>query len=276
MTDDYLWDKSGKDDEVERLEKLLAPLAHREPRRWGLRLAAVWTATAAAVLLVIASMLMPASKPAPLSTETQEIDLGAVGRVVVEPNSRVTILKRGNDLVKLRLEVGTIHASISASTKPRLFQVETPTTTCVDLGCHYTLTVDGDGRTIVHVTTGRVAFVDGAREVYVPRGANCRAGRSGAGTPVWDDAPAPLVGAVRRYDDRAGSARDLIERCTQPRDSLMLWHLLADRDDAVVAQALDALMERGPAPVGVTREATLKRDAAALEAWKDHLSGEWW
>ena len=127
----------------------------------------------------------------------------------------------------------------------------------------------------MHVTTGRVAFVDGAREVYVPSGANCRAGRRGAGTPVWDDAPPPLVEAGRRFDDRVGTARELIEQCMQPRDSLMLWHLLADHDSAVVALALDELLKRGPAPDGVTREAVLKREAAALEAWKDRLMGEW-
>lgn len=274
VTDDYLWNRTGSDDDVERLEKLMAPLAHREAPRARLRPGAVlpFAAAVAAALLIVASIFTPA----PASTERRTIDLGAVGSVVVEPHSRVRILKQNDDLVKLRLELGTIHASISAFARPRLFQVETPTTTCVDLGCHYTLTVDRDGRSVVTVTIGQVAFVDGAREVYVPMGASCRAGTRGAGTPAWTDAPDDLLKAVHAFDDRpsAERAREVVARSTQPRDSLTLWHLLADRDAGVAALALDALEKRG-APDGVSRDAVLRRDPAALEAWKSHLARDW-
>ena len=53
------------------------------------------------------------------------------------------------------------------SGKSLFVQTRTPATNCVDLGCKYTLTVDGAGDSLVEVTMGRVAFEDRGREVYV-------------------------------------------------------------------------------------------------------------
>lgn len=286
MNDDYLWDKTGRDDEVERLEKLLRPLAHKPralPRR-GVRarpLAAVLL-SAAAALLVAALWFLPRETPAPPRAAAHTIDLGRYGRVDVEPNSRVKVVKKDEELIKLRLDLGTIHAQITLDARPRLFQVETPATTCVDLGCHYTLTVDEAGRSMVRVSSGRVAFLDAGREVYVPRGAACRAAPSrGSGTPVYENAPAALVEAVRAFDDAAPSgrpaaARLVIERAVGPKDTLPLWHLLWDADPAVAGPAFDALAKLEPPPEDVTREAVLGRNKDALEAWKERLVDHHW
>jgi hypothetical protein len=281
VSDDYLWDRSGSDAEVESLETLLRPMAlkaQEPPRAKALsvpRLA--WAAVAAAILVALVNGVVRPDPPPPAPAM---LDFGDVGQVTVEPNTRVRVLRRTEELIKLRLERGTIHASISADARPRLFQVETPSTTCVDLGCHYTLSVDEAGRAIVRVTTGRVAFVDGDREVYVPRDASCRAApRRGSGTPVFDDAAPEFVESVLAFDAAPDAGRPTAARAViasaRPRDSLTLWHFLQDPDPAIARLALEAIEKISPES-GIARDATLRRDGEALAAWKEHLEWQFW
>jgi len=284
VNQDYLWDRTGSDTTVERLEALLSPLAlppsaapRRESARRRFPLAAPF---AAAAILVVT--ILGVKGPVDSSTPSaRTIDLGRFGEVVVEPDAILRTVRRSDDEIRLRLERGTIHASITWEARPRLFQVETPATTCVDLGCHYTLTVDARGRTTVHVETGRVAFEDRGREVFVPAGATCRAEPgAGSGTPWWDDAPGSLIAAIGAFDAaprgrRAAAALNLARNCARKADSLTLWHLLQDGDRGVREAGFTALAALVGVPEGVTREATLARDPGALEEWKRHAGESW-
>lgn len=279
VSGDYLWDRSGRDPEVERLEDLLAPLAlgkrsapvRRRP--W----AGVVFAAAAAALLLAVLRLLPVGDGALRQDREYRY---ALGKFTAEKGSRVRVLREADDLIKLRLDRGTIHASISATARPRLFQVETPATTCVDLGCKYTLTVDADGRSRVHVTMGRVSFEDGTREVFIPAKGVCMSRPGRPGTPFWEDAAEPMAAAVRDFDEatpagRAAAAHVVANLAEEARDTLMLWHFLQDPDTQVNRAGLDGLTKLFAAPDGVTREAVLRREKAALEAWRDHLRPEW-
>ena len=234
-------------------------------------------ATVAAVVLVFFFGAMGGSG---LQVERgrRSVNVG-VGVVEFEVNARWRMLARSADLVKLRLEEGTMHASIGAFVKPGLFQVETPATTCVDLGCRYTLTVDVQGRSRVSVQTGRVAFSDRGREVYVPRGASCRATRErGAGTPVYDDAGAALKSAVVVFDAATGSrvepARAVLAACERSDDALTAWHVAMDGEGAVAEEGYGAMVRLVGEPEGVTKEATMRREAGAIEGWKRKMG--WW
>src|SRR5206468_9144106 len=66
-----------------------------------------------------------------------EIKVGAIGEAEIEPNTRVRLVQAGVTEHRLALARGTLHARIWAP--PRLFFVETPSATAVDLGCAYTL-----------------------------------------------------------------------------------------------------------------------------------------
>lgn len=299
---DYLWDRSGADPDVERIERVLRPLAFdgrplRSPAAppsppRGLRLVGL----AAAALLAVGILRALDSRPAyriefeggtgrcaegawvgnPAVARTIEID--RYGIVTAEPGARVRVLAIRDDLHKLRLEQGTLRAVISADARPGLFQVETPATTCIDLGCKYTLTVDEKGRSHVSVQTGRVAFQDGDREVFIPRGARCEAdpGR-GPSTPVFDDTPTEVLEAARAFDaspaPRAATAGELARRIGRLKDTLLLWHLLQDREEAVVSLAVARLVDLAHHPDGVDPKAKLT--PAAVESWKEYLYGEW-
>jgi hypothetical protein len=237
--EDYLWDRSGPvDPEVERLERLLAPLA-LGPRAMPAELASTpgyrrrWSrlvplAAAAAIALavglwwtlrqpawrvepvsgrpVVAARALVASQGLklgePLETDelsTARIQIGRLGFVIAEGGTRVRLVKSERREQRLALDRGTIVADISAP--PRLFIVETKTALAIDLGCAYRLHVDERGSGRLTVTDGWVQLDGGAREAMVPAGASAllRAG-SGPGTPVFDRAPAELRAGVARLD----------------------------------------------------------------------------
>jgi hypothetical protein len=64
-----------------------------------------------------------------------------------------------------------MHAFIWAP--PGQFSVETVSSTAIDLGCAYTLTMDDKGVGRVEVTSGWVGFEWQGRESFIPIGAVC-------------------------------------------------------------------------------------------------------
>jgi len=345
MSDDYLYDGEGRDPEVEGLEALLRPLAHRPGAAPVLQrntsvvhrhtrsarrdvLVASALASAAGLLFVAALGLLGPGAVAPqgaavagaapvtggvadpstwVAAAGREygcvmpdgvrslrpgnevhaadaplvIELAGIGTLTAEANARLTVLAIRDDLHKLRLERGTVHAAIRADARPRLFQVETPASLCVDLGCLYTLSVDEAGRAHVRVTAGKVSFEDAGREVYVPAGAGCRAtpGR-GAGPPVWEDAPETLDHAARAFEEapaqgRAAAALALAQAAERAQDSLTLFHLLDDPDVWVRRAGIRGIARVDSLPDGVTEAALLAGDRAARAALRSHLE-RWW
>ncbi|MBI3723967.1 hypothetical protein HY251_08455 [bacterium] len=337
---DYLHDKTGKDEEVEKLEHLLRPLAWKpgkfapseapaqpasaRPARAplgpfliaGLLATAAVAAGAFAFFRPTASVSPEKSPGTPFVPPTEEpkervlagsdsyrlesgesirtaerVTLvlgGRIGTLIAEKDVRLRVLALTDSLQKVRLEEGTVHARIGANVHPGLFQVETPASTCVDLGCYYTLEVDRSGRSTVRVESGRVAFVDaGGHEVFVPKGAHCRAVPSrGSGTPLFDDSSDDLAAAIEGFDqapskERAALARGVADRATRAKDTLSLWHFLQDPDAAVVEIGCDALArlaplaEVPPFPDGVTREETLAHPKGVFQKWKEHLWPIW-
>jgi hypothetical protein len=277
---DYLWDRTGRDPEVESLERLLAPaaLGASRPRRTA-RLG--WIAgLAAAALFAVGALqaLRPPKDPWVKEDDgRRSLDLGRYGRVIAEPDARVRVVRIDEELHKLRLDRGTIHASITRAARPRLFQVETPSTTCIDLGCRYTLTVDSAGISHVSVETGRVAFHDGRREVFIPEGASGKAAPGRAPfTPIYDDAPAELRAAVEAFDAapvgrRADKAEAVTKHVVKREDGLVAWHLLQDPEEGVVKAARVALVKMTRPECGWQ----LPRDPSSLREWRDRLFPEW-
>ena len=179
------------------------------------------------------------------------------GELTLAPGSQLVVESLSAQQTDLRLQRGVMEAFVSADAAPRFFQVGTPATTCIDLGCQYTLEVDHAGDAFVEVLTGQVAFHDHGREVLVMSGATCRASRTrGAGTPRFKDSPEGLRRALDAFDAAEGPARLAAARrvvaaasaATEEQDALPLWHVLGDVDPGVVRVALDHLERRFGVP----------------------------
>jgi hypothetical protein len=207
------------------------------------------------------------------------IDVGRIGRVVVDPQSRVALVASGLREHRLSLERGTIHARIWAP--PRFFFVNTPFAETIDLGCAFTLQVDEQGAGLVRVTHGWVQFAHDGREAYIPQGAvgTTRPG-VGPGTPRYEDAPAGFAAALDTLDygpgDAAarGGALDYLLAHARAQDALTLWHLLSRGTPHERARVFAHLSAVAPPPAGATREAILAGDRRALDRWWDSFRFE--
>jgi ferric-dicitrate binding protein FerR (iron transport regulator) len=212
------------------------------------------------------------------------ISVGRIGRVDVDPDTRVELVNAGGTDHRLSLERGTIHARISAP--PRFFNVNTPSAVAVDLGCAYTLHVDDSGAGMLRVTHGWVAFDYNGREAFIPQGAvgATRPG-VGPGTPRYEDAPSGYAEALAVLDFGSAdapvraAALDLILSSARSRDTLTLWHLLSRGSADERARVYDRLAMIAPPPRGVTRDGVLSGNREALMTWWDALGFEgtrWW
>jgi len=211
------------------------------------------------------------------------IDVGQIGRVEVDPNTRLQLVEARGREHRMSLSKGTIHARIWAP--PKLFFVNTPSATAVDLGCEYTLQVDFSGAGLIRVTLGWVSFEGYGRESFIPDGAigTTRPG-AGPGTPYYEDAPSGYGDALAILDygpaddPRRGEALDLILTSARRRDALTLWHLLSRGTMAERERVYDRLAVLAPPPQGVTRQDVLSGDRRVLDQWWDSLGLDttWW
>jgi len=297
MREDYLWDRSGPaDPDIERLEAELSTLRYRFDR--GLpgarrqRASGGWLAAAAAVLLAASALLfrgagttaaptawrmgsVPVMQGQVLRSGDSQVTLESdpVGRIELGPASEL----RAASSRHLELRRGRLHAFIWAP--PRQFVVETASARAVDLGCQYTLDVDGAGNGLLRVETGWVAFQSHGHESFIPAGAECRTRQQrGPGIPVYEDAPEALTSALTAYETGNGAALARVLAAARPRDGLTLWHLLP----RVPAAARGDVFDRFAQLAGVPRElraGAIRGDAHTLDLCWNALDLEdtgWW
>ena len=204
------------------------------------------------------------------------IRIGGIGSVDVEPNTNVRLGSTGISGHRLALAEGEIKAVISAP--PRLFFVDTPAGTAVDLGCQYDLQCDRSGAGVLRVRSGWVALEWKGRDSLIPAGASCRmwAG-AGPGTPRFDDAPPRLALALDTIDsttERDEALRIALAEA-RVRDTLSLWHLLSRVDAGDRLQVYERISSLAPPPAGVARERILNLDKESLTRWKEELAWVW-
>jgi len=304
MSDDYLWDGSGEPDpEVQRLEKLLQPARYRPAaHRFVLpRSRLALPIAAAVVVLVPASLaLYQALRPIGsvhvtryregasdgaevgsrlyegnwLETDARthaEIAVANLGEVKVAPSSRLRLVSARHSEQRLELARGQIQARISAP--PRLFIVDTPSATAVDLGCEYSLAVTDSGASELRVTFGYVELTGHGKTALVPAGALCetRPGR-GPGVPFAADAPPAWREALSRLDSEGDiSALGVVLDRARRADALTLWHLLSRVDVAARQRVSQRLIALVPLPTGVSEQDALQLKKSALDKWWDAI-----
>lgn len=206
------------------------------------------------------------------------LDVADIGTMDLEPRTRLGLVATGTTEHRLKLERGTIHATVVAP--PRLLVVETAASTAVDLGCSYTLSVDEHGAGYLAVETGWVALEVPGRAVHVPAGARAetRPGR-GPGVPYFTDAPPAVQTLAHRLSfetGQGGKALTAALGAARPKDSLSLLHLLPQVPDSERAQILKKLVALAPdPPADLTTESLLRLDPAALERLREHLEPTW-
>jgi FecR protein len=204
------------------------------------------------------------------------LNVGDIGTVQVDPNTRLRIVAARPREQRLALARGGISATVNAP--PRLFFVDTASSTAVDLGCAYTMRVDDSGNGVLRVTLGWVSLEWNGRESMVPAGASCLTRRKiGPGMPVFDDATEQLKKAVEAFDfDKGGDiALDSILSEAHVRDTLTLWHLLSRVDSSERQRVYDRMIGLVPLGAGLSADKILRLDREELDRWNQELAWKW-
>ncbi len=198
--------------------------------------------------------------------------VGDIGEVDVKPGTRLRLVQARATDHRLALDRGAIFAHVDAP--PRLFFVETPAGTAVDLGCAYALEVDSLGNGVLRVTGGYVEFDWSGRRSIVPLGAIAETRRGqGPGTPYVHDAPESLRQSLAAFDfsDGGDAAARTAVGAARAEDALSLWHLLQRVTPQLRPLVYDRLAQLVPPPESVTRSATLRLDAETLQRYWERI-----
>ena len=307
---DYLWTGEGSADaDIAQLEAALGAARHRgglpAPRSRAPR-----TAFMAVVALGLAAAVgwslwggEPAMRVTPLSgapvvegspvtgagmlregetittdaASAARLRVGGIGSVRIGPESEVRLLETRPSGHRLAMDRGRIEALIVAP--PRLFFVETPGAVAVDLGCAYTLEINDAGVGLLEVTSGTVALEWDGASVEVPAGTRCavRAG-TGPGAPWKIDAPALLVTELERIETGAADDASLpaLLAVSRRTDTITLWRLLEQADEAERGAIVDRLMTLVPAPAGVERGDLVALEPPAARRYRAALERFWY
>ena len=210
------------------------------------------------------------------STSSANVTVGRIGNAEVAPNSRLRLVSASPSDHRLALERGSIHAKISAP--PRLFVVETPAATAIDLGCEYTLDVDATGASRLHVHLGWVALTDRSRQTLVPAGAIATT-RPGVGVsiPYYEDATVALRNGVLTLDEHATDSAALGTVLTEARrrDALTLWHIVPLVSGVARERVVDRLATLVPMPPRISRSDVRSLDESQLDRWLVAIEPAW-
>lgn len=208
------------------------------------------------------------------------VQIADIGRMTVDANTEIRLLESNAEEHRIALDKGRLDAFTWAP--PRVFFVETPSGVAIDLGCAYTLEVEEDGSSLLHVTLGLVALELNGRESMVPRGAFCRMRPgSGPGTPYFDDSAMQLRVALDTIEtgwidetERERALGTILDQ-SRIRDTLTLWHLIPRLDQVSRGKVYDRMAELVPPPGGVTREGVMALDLVMLDLWREKLTETW-
>lgn len=214
-----------------------------------------------------------------------EIRVGRVGRIEVEPDTRIRLVSTTSGRHRLALDRGRIAAHLWSP--PFTFGFITPAADAFDVGCAFTMDVDARGAAVVHVTSGWVSFEASNGQQLVPEGTVAVAEPSrGVGTAHFESASPTFKEALRRLDFETLSAVDRQRAfdtlLSQARSTDV--YTLVQLGRRLTAEERGALYDRveqlRPPPAVVTRTGIMNGDATAFDTWRHSLGfpevKRWW
>lgn len=308
--DDYLWDKTGDDPEVARLEALLSPLAHQAPldelrlkrkkSRLPFVIAGVMAAAAAIVFVIwprdgvgtscvgpgmvfsssgavscngdaLATGVLPVHGRLETGSQEAELTIADIGTATLSAN---TIVRLDQTQIgkrhQLFLQEGKLHAKVIAP--PKIFAVATPSADVIDLGCEYTMEIDRSGAGTISVQTGRVELetANGA-VVLAPAGTHARLlPGRRASLPLIDKASSAITAAVAELEAGSPDAIAHVLAAATKADAITIANLARIVTVAQRRTVLETLTTMVPAP-GCATVAEVLANLDLLEIWYDHV-----
>lgn len=205
---------------------------------------------------------------------TARIEVANIGAVELRPQSRLALRGTSATEHRLALEHGALHARVTAP--PRLFVIETPSATAIDLGCEYDLVVGPDGGGSLCVITGQVELAGPAGTlVVVPAGTCAAFAKQGLGLPVRTAATPEMRAAVAAFDPARPATVQAIVSAAGDGDQITLINLLALAGPYQREAVYDPLQQLAPTPEDVVKDAIIAGDPESLQRWRDSVVDGW-
>ncbi len=204
------------------------------------------------------------------------LDVPGLGKVTIEPNTKIQFVKSDTGEHRISLEYGTIKADINS--KPRTFFVDSRSATAVDLGCSYTYTVQQNGDGVLYVKEGTVALESHGRESIVPAGKFCLAKTDiGPGTPFRENTSAALKEALLKYDFEKGGEKEVetILKNSKKADVVTLMNLLPRVDDSHKTRVYMVITNFAPPPKNIAGDSIPKINSKELNEWIQEFQEQW-
>lgn len=156
-----------------------------------------------------------------------ELLIASIGKIIIEPNSKIVFVKDDDGNKRILVEYGTINANMIAD--PKTFFVEMPSAVASDLGGSYTLTIDSTGDGLVYVKSGKVEVQSNDRAAIVPAGNLVMTRKDfGVGTPFNENSSPQFKNALFNFDfgNCGGTCVNTLINSAKMSDAVTLVNIL--------------------------------------------------
>ncbi len=202
------------------------------------------------------------------------INVPKVGRLEVDPNTLLQLIKAKDGSNTIMLKVGMIRI-VTAEDLPDLI-VTIKKLNIVDYGGVYTINVDDNGSVDLKVESGDAVVNYNNVKTYVSGGYVCNILKGvKVGTPYREDAPEELKEEVKKFDNGSNNATsiDKIIRYARQSDAFTLFDLIKKTALLERGKLFQAIANYFPPPESVTKNGIMELDKKMLLQWWEDI--EW-
>lgn len=204
-----------------------------------------------------------------------ELMVANLGKVIIEPNSRIVFVKNSEGNNRIMVDYGTIQTTMNPNSKS--FFVEMPSAVATDNGGTYSITVDSTGDGLVYVKSGKVEMKSQNRDAVIPAGSLVLTKKNyGVGTPFNENSSPKFKNALLKYD--FGICNDacvttLLNNATIS-DAVTLANLIPNIQGVDKEKVYTKLASYVPPPKQVHGDSIFFMDEEKLNEWIDKIQVE--
>lgn len=201
-------------------------------------------------------------------TSKAELIIASLGKVIIEPNSKVVFIKGADGNNRIAVEYGTIEADMKSHNNE--FFVELPSAVATDTKGNYKLTIDPAGDGLVYVTSGNVEIKSQNREAIVPAGNFVMTKKNiGVGTPFNENSSLLFKKALAEFDfGKCGeTCVNTLIKTAKPTDAVSLVNMIPIVDDKYKDKVYTMAANFVTPPENVSHDSLFYYDDEKVKVW---------
>lgn len=204
-----------------------------------------------------------------------ELFITDIGKVLVEPNTKLMIVKGEDGKNKLSVIYGTIDADMKKVQEP--VRVELPSAIAMDDGGSYKVTVDGSGDGLFFVKSGQVEVVSANKQSVVPAGSLVMTKKDrGVGTPFSNQTSKVFKKALYNFDfgNCDVSCVTTILDAANKNDAVSLVNMIPEVEEQYKDKVYSKVASFVPPPRPVHRDSLPYIDEKEIEEWVSKIEAD--